>query len=326
MDVSPASSEPDLSQQALKKLILEVGDLQRRVVNLERRVGVAVPLSASAVTSVPTALPELRLSAEAVPTLGKALLGIAGAYLLRALTEIGALPQAAGVAAGIAYAAVWLSLAGRTHAQRRLVITVYASTSMLILAPLLWEATFRLNVISSWMAAAVVTAFALIAQALSWRKKVTALFGIAAVSSALIAMVLMVAKHDLLPFTLAILMIAAGMEATAYYDHPARWLVAGMADLSILIFSVLISLKGGLPEGYAPTSLRAALITQAILLVIYVAGTAARTLVRDRSITSGEIAQTAQFFSFGTNDLTQGISELHSRSRCSHLPLVQPVT
>ena len=100
-------------------------------------------------------------------------------------------------------------------------------------------------------------------------------------------------------------LIAAGMEATAYYDHPARWLVAGMADLSILIFSVLISLKGGLPEGYAPTSLRAALITQAILLVIYVAGTAARTLVRDRSITSGEIAQTALAFLIGLGGALQ---------------------
>ena len=49
---------------------------------------------------------------------GRALLGLAGAYLLRALTESGALPPQAGVAIGILYAILWLVWAARTPAAR----------------------------------------------------------------------------------------------------------------------------------------------------------------------------------------------------------------
>src|SRR5690349_8385475 len=71
--------------------------------------------------------PSLELPAVAVPVnadpkdilsaLGRALLGVAGAYLLRALTESGNLPASAGVGVGILYAIAWLILAARTPAQ-----------------------------------------------------------------------------------------------------------------------------------------------------------------------------------------------------------------
>ena len=41
------------------------------------------------------------------------LVAIAGAYVLRALTEWGVLPAAAGVAIGLLYAVIWLWVAAR---------------------------------------------------------------------------------------------------------------------------------------------------------------------------------------------------------------------
>ena len=52
----------------------------------------------------------------AVPVLGKAVLGIAGAYLLRAIAESGPVPKLPVLIVAIAYAAVWMVWAVRTHA------------------------------------------------------------------------------------------------------------------------------------------------------------------------------------------------------------------
>src|SRR5215471_3595399 len=73
-------------------------------------------------------------------TLGRAMLGIAGAYLLRALAQAGLMPRAAVAGAGIAYAAAWLVWAARSKASGFVQI-VYAGTSALILVPMLWEVT-----------------------------------------------------------------------------------------------------------------------------------------------------------------------------------------
>lgn len=320
MDDSPGLSKADLSEHE-QELILEVRDLQRRVANLEEHVGIVVPVSTSVATSHPAALPKLNVSAEAVPIIGKALLGIAGAYLLRALTELGVLPQTPGVAVGILYAILWLWVAARLPAERKLAITVNGLTSVLILAPLLWEATIRFHAISSRTTAATIAAFFLIGQALSWRKNLTVIFGIASVFSALIAMALLIATNDLLPFTLSLLVIAGGVEFAAYRDRAPgpRWLVAAMADLAVVIFSALISRKEGLPEGYVSASLPSALIAQGLLLIIYVASIGSRTLVYHRLFTSVEIAQMAFAFLIGLAlfRLSKGIAPLHPRSRCS---------
>jgi hypothetical protein len=82
-----------------------IHDLESRVARLEERLE---PAAAAPSTRGGMALPEpgplaLFEGAAALPAVGRSLLGIAGAYLLRALTESGVLPQKAGVAAGILY-------------------------------------------------------------------------------------------------------------------------------------------------------------------------------------------------------------------------------
>ena len=98
------------------------------------------------------------------------MLGIAGAYLLRAVAESSSLPKTAVAAVAIAYALGWLVWASRVKAGDWLAGTTYACTSALILAPMLWELTLRFNVLPASVSAAVVCGFVLAASALAWKR------------------------------------------------------------------------------------------------------------------------------------------------------------
>ena len=121
----------------------EVRDLARRVAYLEHlinvgQVGQAVPPANSVAQALPPANSDLLPETTALlPVLGRALLGLAGAYLLRALTESGTFAPKAGVAIGLLYALLWLVWAARTPAARRIETALRALTSVLVLSPLL---------------------------------------------------------------------------------------------------------------------------------------------------------------------------------------------
>ena len=117
MDASSVTLAWDAARDPTRELIVdlraEVRALEVRVAALEQHAPVPIALAAPAVVPIP------KVSAETVPALGRAVLGIAGAYLLRAMTEMSVLPHGVGVAAGLVYAAVWLALAaGRARAAR----------------------------------------------------------------------------------------------------------------------------------------------------------------------------------------------------------------
>ena len=118
-------------------------ELLKRVERLEAVTGIAHP----AVTSDATPPAARERSPLPVAALGRALLGLAGAYLLRAFTESGALPHRAGIAAGLLYAMGWLIWAARTPATQRIETALHSLTSVLVLAPLLWEATLRFHAV-----------------------------------------------------------------------------------------------------------------------------------------------------------------------------------
>src|SRR5271165_72547 len=107
-----AAPKPDLTQPGLDRLVDEIQDLKRRVSALETRLGGEV-VEPAAPPAVVVPILDIEAPAGAVVLLGKALLGIAGAYLLRALTDAAILPRSVGLLAGMAYAGVWLYLAAR---------------------------------------------------------------------------------------------------------------------------------------------------------------------------------------------------------------------
>jgi hypothetical protein len=237
--------------------------------------------------------PLLGDTASAIPVIGKALLGIAGAYLLRALTEFGVLPLTAGVALGILYALSWLVLAARAAPQRRFAAAVHGATSVAIAMPLVWETTVRFHAISTWVAAGLLVLFSAFGLAISWRKNIAVVAWITTLAGLVTAIVLLVATYDLAPFTLALLAMAAAVEFSACLDHwlRERWIVALIADLAVLLLTYIVTREGGLPPGYAPISRAIALTAQIALLTIYLSSTIVRTLLRRFTFTTFETTQ-----------------------------------
>ena len=296
--MSPPGPSPDWEEfrRAMR-------DLEARVAKLEARLGVPreVPAAMTAVAAAPPAsatstLPAhgaLAAGAGAVPIAGRALLGIAGAYVLRSLTESHALPQEAGVSAGILYSMLWLAWAARVAEVRRVEAVLYSLTSALILAPLLWESTVRLHAISTWAAGFVLLLFTLFGLVISWRQNLLLVATIATLTGVLSAAALLIGTYDLLPFTVLLLAIAAAVEVSACLEHwlSERWLAALAADLAVLLAVILVTRLGGLPEGYVPVSHAALLATVLALPAIYLISVVVRTVLRGFAFTGFETAQ-----------------------------------
>jgi len=282
----------------------EVRDLARRVAALEQLVGhaLACPEQPKVGQAAPPAtLRPLPETAALLPVLGRALLGLAGAYLLRALTESGTFAPKAGVAIGLLYALLWLVWAARTPAALRIETALRSLTSVLVLAPLLWEATLRFHAISTWTAGAILLLFTVFGLAVSWRKDLLVVASITTLAGLGTAAGLLMATRDVLPFTFVFLATAAAVEASACLGHwlSERWLAATTADLSVLLATWLVTNARGLPAAYAPIPHSWLLASQVLLLAIYLSSTIIRTLLRGFTFTAFETAQCALAFLIG---------------------------
>src|ERR1700690_4077975 len=155
--------------------------LDARLENLERRVSaldhLSVPVPSLPVqqavpaNGVPTAAELAPAQAGGVfPVLGKAMVGIAGAYVLRAVAGSGSFPKLAVVVLALAYAGMWLVWAARVPAEAYFPSTVYATTSAFILAPMLWELTLRFEVLPTPATAGILGVFVVTAYTLAWKR------------------------------------------------------------------------------------------------------------------------------------------------------------
>ena len=280
------------------ELLRRMQELERRVARLEQRFEPA-PLAAagpgSAAGPVRTAWSE---GSRAVPALGRALLGMAGAYGLRALSESHTVPRWAGVFSAILYASAWLVWAARTPAARRTEAALYSLTSALVLGPVVWEATLRFRAISSRTAAVILFSFTVFAWLISWRKNYRLVATVATCASLFTTLLLLILSHDVMPFLFLLMAIAVVVEIAGCLDHGlgARWLAAAAADLAVLLATYLAATPGSLPETYAPIPKLPLLAAQIALPGIYLSSTIARTLTRHSTFTIFEAGQLAIAF------------------------------
>jgi hypothetical protein len=285
-----------VSQPEWDALVVQIRDLQERVLRLEAELGLA-PAAASTPARGPEPAPTPAASVESTvslfPIFGRALLGLAGAYLLRMLTESATLARPVGVAAGLLYAMLWLVWAARTPAEKRLETALHGLTSALVLSPLLYEATARFHAISTWTAAFLLVAFTVFGFAVSWRKDLLVVATFATLAGLGTSGALLIATRDALPFTFVFLAIAAAVEVSACLNHwlSERWLTATAADLAVLLITWLVTNDRGLPDAYSPIPNAALLATQVALLAIYLSSTIVRTLLRGFTFTGFETAQ-----------------------------------
>jgi hypothetical protein len=299
----------------IDRLISRLDDLESRVAALERpqearpaephHFTTAAPAAASTsptatgvkLAVIPSAqahpLAQLSRSSNPMPVIGKVFLGIAGAYLLRALAESGSLPTWAVAGVAMLYAGAWLLAAARAPSPPIFAGASYATTAAVILPPMLWELTLRFKVMPAWAAATALVVFVILAAGLAWAQKLVSVVVPPVAFAAVTALALLVVAHDPFPFVTALLLMALIAEAAA---STGRWtalrpLVAIPLDLAVLALVLIYTGSNGVPPEYKPLAGTDLLKLFIALPVIYGASVLARTLAFRRTIGVFETGQ-----------------------------------
>jgi hypothetical protein len=280
----------------LAGLIARLEKLESRVSGLEHRPQKPACVAAAPAPTVlqPTAdVFSLAQAGGVFPVIGKAMLGIAGAYLLRALAESGTFPKLAVVALALVYAEMWLVWAARVPAEARFVSSVYATTAALIITPMLWELTLRFEVLPTYATSAVLGVFVATAYALAWKRNLVSIIWVANVAAVFTALALLIATLDLAPFILVLLFMALAGEAAAARN---RWLglrplIAAAADLAISILLYIYSRPEGIPPEYKSVATPELLALGCTVFLIYGASIVFRTTQLRQRIRAFEIGQ-----------------------------------
>ena len=168
-----AATEMELLESRVARLEEALCSIERRMAGLERP-----PRTESAVEMVEESSPAPRFD---FALIGKSVLIVGGAYLLRALTEVGFVPQRAGVVLAFVYAMAWIAIADRALARGRRIAALFdASTAALIAAALIWEATTRFHLFSPLIASVLTAVAALALLAVAVRRESSAVAMMAA--------------------------------------------------------------------------------------------------------------------------------------------------
>jgi len=273
--------------ETLNRLATRVEALERRVAALEH------PVQMSSAAAVPEPIKpqavethHLAQAGGVFSVLGTAMLGIAGAYLLRAVAESAALPKLGVAAIAILYAMFWLVWATRAPVGAWLASTTYACTSALILAPMLWELTLRFNVLPAEVTAAVLAAFVCAASALAWKRNLASVVWVANVAAAMVAVALSIATHKLTPFIATLLLMSILSEYASIRRHGlgVRTLVAVAADVSIWALIFIYSSPPNTRTDYPLLGMAALLAPGFALFAIYGVSVGIKTAVLQQQI------------------------------------------
>ena len=275
--------------------------LAARLEMLERRVAALENPSAAPVETATLAKPQIEAGEElsfaqtgsVFPVLGKAMLGIAGAYMLRAVAESTTLPRLAIAAVAIVYALVWLIVAARVSLEKWISSAIYAGTSSLILAPMLWELTLSFKVMTPPMTAGVLCVFVIVANSLAWKQNRTPICWVANVTAAVVALALPVATHELTPFLAALLLMALLGEYAAGSERlmSLRPFVALASDAAIWSLIFIYSSPASTRMDYPAMSMAALILPGCILFLIFGASIVFRCARIGATISVFEIAQ-----------------------------------
>ncbi len=271
--------------------------LEKRVYVLEHPAALSMEVAATEAAAPPRAgggdeLP-LAQAGGLFPVLGKAMLGIAGAYLLRAVAESNSLPKLAVAAIAIVYALLWLVWAARAKEATWVTSATYAGASGLILAPMLWELTLSFKVLAPWATAAILAAFVVAASALAWKRDLAPVLWVANVTAAASALSLAIATHQLLPFIAALLLMVLICETAAEFNHELslRPIVAGAADLAVWVLVFIYAGPQTARVEYPSLGTAALLAPGCLLFLIHAVSVTARTTRLAQNITVFETLQ-----------------------------------
>lgn len=232
---------------------------------------------------------------QAVPALvGRSCLVLGGAYLVRAVTESGAVPSSIGVMLGLAYAVAWAALADRAAARgRRLGAAFHGVTAAVIGFPLLWETSFHLKLLPTGAAGLTTLLFAGILIGVGWRRELAALAWAGTLGATAVLAALGPATGAVDQSSGLLLLLGIFLLWRTYGErwHGLRWPPALAADFSVLLMVVVTTRAGGPPEAYAGVSRFGAFLVAFLLPLAYVGSISVRTIVRQRDVNVFEVLQ-----------------------------------
>jgi hypothetical protein len=297
-------------------------ELATRLERLEARVGQLESRAAGGAEAASAAPADEALHAPGLPQgtlalVGRTLLVLAGAYVVRALTDGHALPASLGVGLGILYAALWQLRADRDAlAGRAQSAAFHGLASSLIAFPLVWEASARFGLLGAGGGAAALVAFFALGLGVAWHRKLPANALVTTLLALGTVVALVVASHDLLAGVLALVAIAAGLEWLAFRGAwlGLRWIAAAVLD-GIALLLVAILTRPVVPEAYAAVPAGAAALALLAIPALYIASVAARTLRLAQPVTAFEVVQgtAAAALGFGGAVLVLGRNGLSDR-------------
>jgi hypothetical protein len=258
---------------------------------VNRTAGAAESASTQAV--VPSTALESAGVGSVVSGVARAVLGLAGAYLLRAGAESGWLPHSAGILTAVAYALTWLIAAGNATNRGPAGSTIYALAASIIFVGLVWENAVRSALLPPPLAALLIVVYLCAGQLVAWLSDRREIAAATTASMMALSLVLFVTTHNLIPFNITLLCAAAVSEFAACRGRwlGQRWMAALAADFAIFITAWIFSRSRTLPEGYTAFSQLSVLTSQLTLVLVYLASMAFRTLATRTVVTAFEAAQ-----------------------------------
>jgi hypothetical protein len=213
---------------------------------------------------------------------GRTLLVLAGAYLVRAVTDAGLLPALPGAALGLAYASFWQLLASRDgRAGRRTSAALHSVATSAVAFPLIWETTVRFGWLGARAAGLLILAFASLGLGVAWYRRLTLNAWLTTLAACASVLALLASTHDPVAALVTLLALAALLEWLAFHDAwlGLRWLVAAALD-GVAALLVAVGTRGAPPERYAALLAPEAAAALLALPLLYVTSVAARTLRR----------------------------------------------
>ena len=295
----------------LAALETAIDDLRSSVRHLEARLARLEGRAASAEAAEPDAGAAAAgtVSAEAAPVArgwrdpvavlslaGRLFIVLGGAYLLRAMTDTGAIAPAAGVALGLAYGLVWLAFADRAgRAGRRPSAVFHGVGAAMVAFPVVLEATTHFKVLSGAASAAALAVLTAGILAVAWRRRLQTLAWIAVAIAVPTSVVILARTGVVVPhaFFLILFGVAALWMGYSLDWLLVRWPVAAVADIVV----VGVTMRALAPQPQETPA--AALAVQVTLIGAYLASIAIRTLVRGRNVIPFEVVQTVAALAVG---------------------------
>lgn len=242
--------------EALREIEERLDALEQRVRRLEHpeepASAMAIALEADTTSGMQASV-SLEGTAGWFPVLGRALLGIAGAYVLRAVVESGLLAPRPVAVLALAYTFGWVVWAVRMEGRSRAEGSAYAATSVLILGPMLWELVLRFHAFGARASAVVLCGYVVAAGAIAWRRASSIVPDVVFTGAAAIALGLAIATHALLAFVAALLLLTL-LGKIYLLRGPHDWsraLVGLVTDAAVWLLLYIYSAPPAAREDYA---------------------------------------------------------------------------